>query len=150
MLTLGGLLGAWLLVVLDLAPLPLSTAQRQVIQTVPPPPSLQHSVRRSIRVPCSACASLPSCGVGKLPLWVLVSFGAYSLASIGYELFIFRECPDAYRELEKVAHAHCYCCRTATTSASAATHAACVAALRVVQDLRAARERLIKRGFRID
>ena len=38
----------------------------------------------------------------QLPLWALVSFGAYSLASIGYNLFIFRECPEAFTELEQV------------------------------------------------
>ena len=30
-----------------------------------------------------------------------MTFGAYSLASIGYNLLIFRECPQAFAELEK-------------------------------------------------
>ncbi|KAI8871338.1 dolichol-phosphate mannosyltransferase subunit 3 [Ramicandelaber brevisporus] len=36
-----------------------------------------------------------------LPLVGLVSFGAYSLASIGYALLTFRDCPDAFEELQK-------------------------------------------------
>lgn len=36
-----------------------------------------------------------------LPLWALVSFGAYSLASIGIALCTFRDCPQAFVELEK-------------------------------------------------
>jgi len=34
-----------------------------------------------------------------LPWWLLVSFGAYSLASLGWGLLTFRDCPDAYYEL---------------------------------------------------
>jgi len=34
-----------------------------------------------------------------LPWWVLVSFGSYSLASLGWGLWSFRDCPDAYEEL---------------------------------------------------
>ena len=34
-----------------------------------------------------------------LPWWALVAFGAYSLSSIGWGLFTFRDCPDAYHEL---------------------------------------------------
>jgi len=34
-----------------------------------------------------------------LPWWVLVSFGSYSLASLGWGLWSFRDCPDAYTEL---------------------------------------------------
>ncbi|KAG9311018.1 dolichol-phosphate mannosyltransferase subunit 3 [Chiua virens] len=36
-----------------------------------------------------------------IPWWLLVSFGAYSLASLGWGLFTFRDCPDAYHELLK-------------------------------------------------
>jgi dolichol-phosphate mannosyltransferase subunit 3 len=38
----------------------------------------------------------------QIPWWLLVSFGAYSLASLGWGLFTFRDCPDAYRELLSV------------------------------------------------
>jgi len=38
----------------------------------------------------------------QLPLWALVTFGAYSLGSIGYSLFTFRDCPDAHAELLQV------------------------------------------------
>jgi dolichyl-phosphate mannosyltransferase polypeptide 3 len=38
--------------------------------------------------------------VQTFPLWALVSFGAYSLASIGAALFTFRDCPQAFVELE--------------------------------------------------
>ncbi|KAG2022422.1 hypothetical protein CC2G_000171 [Coprinopsis cinerea AmutBmut pab1-1] len=34
-----------------------------------------------------------------LPWWLLVSFGAYSLWSLGWGLFTFRDCPEAYNEL---------------------------------------------------
>ncbi|RGB29715.1 dolichol-phosphate mannosyltransferase subunit 3 [Rhizophagus diaphanus] len=33
------------------------------------------------------------------PWWVLVSFGAYSLGNIGYHVYRFRDCEDAYHEL---------------------------------------------------
>jgi dolichyl-phosphate mannosyltransferase polypeptide 3 len=35
-----------------------------------------------------------------LPFYLLILFGCYSLAAIGYNLLIFRECPDAMKELE--------------------------------------------------
>lgn len=38
--------------------------------------------------------------ISVLPWWLLVSFGCYSLASIGYNLLIFRECPSALPSLE--------------------------------------------------
>ncbi|KAE9384985.1 dolichol-phosphate mannosyltransferase subunit 3 [Gymnopus androsaceus JB14] len=34
-----------------------------------------------------------------LPWWLLVSFGSYSLWSLGWGLFTFRDCPEAYQEL---------------------------------------------------
>ncbi|KAJ4477258.1 dolichol-phosphate mannosyltransferase subunit 3 [Lentinula aciculospora] len=34
-----------------------------------------------------------------LPWWLLVSFGSYSLWSLGWGLFTFRDCPEAYEEL---------------------------------------------------
>ncbi|CAG8439167.1 9268_t:CDS:2 [Funneliformis caledonium] len=34
-----------------------------------------------------------------LPWWALVTFGAYSLGNIGYHVYIFGDCEDAYREL---------------------------------------------------
>ncbi|CAG8463286.1 7198_t:CDS:2 [Ambispora leptoticha] len=33
------------------------------------------------------------------PWWVLVSFGAYSLGNIGYHVYKFRDCEEAYHEL---------------------------------------------------
>ncbi|KAF9519153.1 hypothetical protein BS47DRAFT_1288751 [Hydnum rufescens UP504] len=33
------------------------------------------------------------------PWWLLVSFGSYSLGTLGWGLFTFQDCPDAYREL---------------------------------------------------
>ncbi|CAG8526269.1 3791_t:CDS:2 [Cetraspora pellucida] len=35
----------------------------------------------------------------KLPWWALISFGSYSLGNIGYHLYRFRDCNDAYHEL---------------------------------------------------
>ncbi|KAG0260713.1 hypothetical protein DFQ27_003410 [Actinomortierella ambigua] len=35
-----------------------------------------------------------------LPWWVLVTFGAYSLGNIGYHVMTFRDCPEAYDELQ--------------------------------------------------
>ncbi|KAI9502082.1 hypothetical protein GGI25_004669 [Coemansia spiralis] len=34
-----------------------------------------------------------------LPLLVLVLLGAYAFINIGYNLLVFRECPEAYYEL---------------------------------------------------
>ncbi|KAJ2547028.1 hypothetical protein EV175_005379 [Coemansia sp. RSA 1933] len=34
-----------------------------------------------------------------LPLVALVSLGAYAFINIGYNLLVFRECPEAYYEL---------------------------------------------------
>ncbi|KIY50991.1 dolichol-phosphate mannosyltransferase subunit 3 [Fistulina hepatica ATCC 64428] len=34
-----------------------------------------------------------------LPWWLLVAFGSYTLMSIGWALFTFRDSPDAYNEL---------------------------------------------------
>jgi len=39
--------------------------------------------------------------VETLPLWLLVTFGSYSLASIGHALLTFRDCPEAAKELER-------------------------------------------------
>ncbi|KAI6038988.1 dolichol-phosphate mannosyltransferase subunit 3 [Pisolithus marmoratus] len=36
-----------------------------------------------------------------MPWWILVSFGSYSLWSLGWGLLTFRDCPEAYRELLK-------------------------------------------------
>lgn len=35
-----------------------------------------------------------------LPLWLLVSFGSYSLFVIGWRVMTFPECPDAATELQ--------------------------------------------------
>ncbi|KAJ2747158.1 hypothetical protein GGI20_000772 [Coemansia sp. BCRC 34301] len=34
-----------------------------------------------------------------LPLLAVVSLGAYAFVNIGYNLLVFRECPEAYHEL---------------------------------------------------
>jgi len=34
-----------------------------------------------------------------IPWWCLVSFGSYSLGSLGWGLWTFRDCPEAYDEL---------------------------------------------------
>ncbi|KAH8834890.1 dolichol-phosphate mannosyltransferase subunit 3 [Flagelloscypha sp. PMI_526] len=34
-----------------------------------------------------------------LPWWLLVSFGSFSLWSLGWGLWTFRDCPEAYKEL---------------------------------------------------
>ncbi|KAF8224874.1 dolichol-phosphate mannosyltransferase subunit 3 [Tricholoma matsutake] len=34
-----------------------------------------------------------------LPWWLLVSFGSYALWCLGWGLFTFRDCPEAYTEL---------------------------------------------------
>ncbi|KAH7882525.1 dolichol-phosphate mannosyltransferase subunit 3 [Phlebopus sp. FC_14] len=36
-----------------------------------------------------------------IPWWLLVSFGSYSLWCLGWGLFTFRDCPEAYHELMK-------------------------------------------------
>ena len=40
-------------------------------------------------------------GCRYLPIYLLISFAAYSLGSVGYQLLIFRECPGAAEELQK-------------------------------------------------
>jgi hypothetical protein len=35
----------------------------------------------------------------QLPLWVLVSFGAWLLARLGWGMLTFRDTPEAYKEL---------------------------------------------------
>ena len=88
--------------------------------------------------PCASLDETVSCSLTlsllalcQLPLWALVSLGTYSLASIGYQLFIFRECPEAFKELEKVRQ---HSLLTATLSAAQqrqpgllepSSHAAC-------------------------
>ncbi len=37
----------------------------------------------------------------KVPLWALVSFGAYLLFKLGWGVVTFRDVPDAYHELMK-------------------------------------------------
>jgi len=37
----------------------------------------------------------------KLPFWVLIAFGSYSLISIGTSLIFFTDCPDAHASLQK-------------------------------------------------
>ncbi|KAI7899363.1 dolichol-phosphate mannosyltransferase subunit 3 [Cokeromyces recurvatus] len=34
-----------------------------------------------------------------IPWWALVCFGCHCLGNIGYALFTFRDCPEAYHEL---------------------------------------------------
>ncbi|KAI8979242.1 dolichol-phosphate mannosyltransferase subunit 3 [Mycotypha africana] len=34
-----------------------------------------------------------------LPWWGLITFGCYCLFTIGFALFTFRDCPEAYHEL---------------------------------------------------
>ncbi|OJA18200.1 hypothetical protein AZE42_08884 [Rhizopogon vesiculosus] len=34
-----------------------------------------------------------------LPWWLLMSFGSYSLWTLGWGVFTFRDCPEAYQEL---------------------------------------------------
>ncbi|EJD42759.1 dolichol-phosphate mannosyltransferase subunit 3 [Auricularia subglabra TFB-10046 SS5] len=50
------------------------------------------------------CADLPepaSLILPVLPWWLLVSFGSYSLWTLGWAMLSFRECPEAYEELTK-------------------------------------------------
>ncbi|KAH6565816.1 hypothetical protein BASA50_008378 [Batrachochytrium salamandrivorans] len=42
--------------------------------------------------------------VPMIPLWVIVSFGSYSLANIGWALFTFGDCPAAQVSLLKEIH----------------------------------------------
>lgn len=37
--------------------------------------------------------------IEKLPLWALVSFGAYLLFKLGWGVFTFNDVPEAHREL---------------------------------------------------
>lgn len=92
----------------------------------------------------------------QLPLWAVVSFGAYSLASIGYNLFIFRECPEAFSELEQVDHntallgSHMLLLSPVPSCRSTDIRLCAVCAMYrlLVQDLKAARSRLTAAGFK--
>lgn len=46
---------------------------------------------------------LNQCGITlirlQIPFWLLVTFGAYSLSSLGLGLLRFRDCPEAYESL---------------------------------------------------
>lgn len=43
-----------------------------------------------------------NCPFAQLPWTLLVAFGAYSLGSLGWGLYTFRDCPEAYQELMMV------------------------------------------------
>jgi dolichyl-phosphate mannosyltransferase polypeptide 3 len=43
-----------------------------------------------------------NCVKCQVPWWLLVSFGSYSLWCLGWGLFTFRDCPEAYAELLEV------------------------------------------------
>lgn len=72
--------------------------------------------RPTLRVPSSRCAGcvsvidffLYACFV-QLPIYLLVAFGCYSLAAIGINLFLFRDCPEASVELAQVCVCLCLC-----------------------------------------
>lgn len=38
----------------------------------------------------------------QLPWWLLISFGAYSLWTLGWNVMTIRDCPEAYHELMNV------------------------------------------------
>ena len=107
---LGGLIALfalWVSLAAGLIPVELSKAEKQVVQLVhdisPDAPSRAadchtHLGRLTDCILAAVCY--------QLPLWAVVSFGAYSLASIGYNLFTFRECPAAFTELEQVSAPH--------------------------------------------
>ncbi|KAI8843066.1 dolichol-phosphate mannosyltransferase subunit 3, partial [Chytridium lagenaria] len=40
----------------------------------------------------------------RVPLWLLVTFGSYSLGSVGYALLTFNDCPEAHRSLVQEIH----------------------------------------------
>ncbi|KAI9188387.1 hypothetical protein H9P43_002778 [Blastocladiella emersonii ATCC 22665] len=54
------------------------------------------ALNEAIPVPEAVAEFLPA-----LPLWIIVSFGAYSLGSIGWSLVTFGDCEEAHRELMK-------------------------------------------------
>ena len=76
----------------------LSAAQMDVVKLVSP--------RRLRCSQAPPCATDPSPAVvacrAQLPLYALVSFGCYSLASISMSLLAVRDCPEASDELNQV------------------------------------------------
>ena len=44
-------------------------------------------------------------------MYLLVAFGCYSLWCIGFNLFVFRDCPEAFHELQQVRLALRWHCR---------------------------------------
>ncbi len=51
------------------------------------------------------CGTPPPGTPMQLPWYLLVAFGSYSLWCIGYNLFMFRDCPEASLELADVGDA---------------------------------------------
>ncbi|KAI9219329.1 dolichol-phosphate mannosyltransferase subunit 3 [Blastocladiella britannica] len=50
---------------------------------------------------------IPLAVVPAIPSWCLVTFGAKSLASIGWSLITFGDCPEAHQEiLKEIKQAH--------------------------------------------
>jgi dolichyl-phosphate mannosyltransferase polypeptide 3 len=79
----------YILVFLQLVPVPL-VEEETVAQLIP--------VVSSSEEYGSNC--LLSCFVRlQIPWWLLVTFGSYSLWSLGWGLFTFRDCDEAYEEL---------------------------------------------------
>lgn len=76
-------LACWAVLLLDVVPLPLPVAQ------IVPYVSLPCSGGRSARL------------TAQVPLWVIVSFGAYLLGTLGWNIFTFRDKEDAYHALLK-------------------------------------------------
>ncbi|KAF3806916.1 hypothetical protein GCG54_00007167 [Colletotrichum gloeosporioides] len=75
------------------------------LQLIPAPAKVQEQIIpvRSSSAPSTPAATLRKATwltiITQLPFWALVSFGAYLLARLGYNVMTFNDVPEAHKEL---------------------------------------------------
>jgi len=87
----------YLLALFQVLPVPL--VPDGVLQEVLPVVSQTYSFLWTDGADLGSCPFVVNFPSTQFPWWLLVSFGSYSLWSIGWGLFSFRDCEEAYHEL---------------------------------------------------